>query len=135
MGFAEAMHDSGVVITSCPGPTSRASRATCSAAVPVLVATAWAVAQSLAKAASSSRTRAPWVIQPLAITSWTARASSGPTSGRATGMRQLIALAPRRVGGPRARSRPVQRLAKRGGDALDLVAREPDARRQVDAAA
>jgi len=65
IAFAEAMHDSGVVTTSSPARTPRATSATCSAAVPVLVATAAAVPQSRANPASSSRTRAPCVTRRL----------------------------------------------------------------------
>ena len=59
MGLAEAMHESGVVMTSSPGPTPSAASTTWSAVVPEVVATAWPVPQSWAKAASSSRTLAP----------------------------------------------------------------------------
>ena len=106
MGLAEAMHESGVVMTSSPGPTPSAASTTWSAVVPEVVATAWPVPQSWAKAASSSRTLAPWVIQPLAATAWTAAISASPISGLATGMRQAISPpGPRRARAPPARRR------------------------------
>src|SRR5207253_5868923 len=100
--------------------TPRATSATCSAAVPVLVAMAAAVPQSRANPASSSRTRAPWVTQPLCITAATASCSAGPRSGRATGTRHPT------LG--------LQRVDEGRGHARDVVAREAHARGQVEAA-
>ncbi len=65
MGFAEAMHESGVVITSSPGADAEGEERHVERGGAGVGGHGVPVPHSRAKAASSSRTSAPWVIQPL----------------------------------------------------------------------
>ena len=74
--LAVAMNDIGGTITSSPGPIPDTYRASCSAVVQFVVATASGAPTRAAKAASNSRTRGPWATQPVAMVAATASPSS-----------------------------------------------------------
>src|SRR5262245_56665272 len=79
--FAVAGQVSEVVTTSSPGPTPRASRARCSAAVPEEWASTCSASRTAAARRSSSAARGPLVSQPDRIASAAAATSSSPTAG------------------------------------------------------
>src|SRR5436309_3273700 len=79
--FAVAGHVIGVVITSSPGPTPRATRARCIAAVPDETAITRRASRYSAARCSSSAALGPVVSQPERIVSATASTSSSPTAG------------------------------------------------------
>src|SRR5919108_216369 len=79
--FAVAGQVIGVVITSSPGPTSRATSARCIAAVPDETASACFAPTYAANRRSSSAAFSPVVSQPDRIVRATASISSSPTAG------------------------------------------------------
>jgi hypothetical protein len=78
---AEAKKVKGLVITSSPGPTPSAIRATSSASVPEETPMACADPTSAAKARSNSSLAGPITNRPVAKTSSTRRAISRFNSG------------------------------------------------------
>ena len=71
----------GVVITSSPGPTPRASSERWSAAVPDATASTCSASRKTRIRSSSSAARGPVVSQPERRVSATAAISSSPTAG------------------------------------------------------
>src|SRR4051812_39905067 len=84
--FAVAMNDSEGTMTSSPGPTPSTYRASCSAVVQLVVATASAAPTRSAKACSNSRTFGPCETQPDAITAATSSPSRPVRCGLANGI-------------------------------------------------
>src|SRR5918992_1486109 len=79
--FAVAGQVIGLVITSSPGPTPRATSDRCSAAVPEDTASTCSTSRYWESRCSSSAARGPVVSQPERIVSATASISSSPTAG------------------------------------------------------
>ncbi len=84
--LAEATNENGLVTTSSPSSTPAARNARCSPAVPLETAQALGAPTRAAKADSKAGTRGPSESCPERSTSSTARSSSSPSSGRASGM-------------------------------------------------
>src|SRR5450755_1513310 len=83
--LAVAMKDRDGTMTSSPGPTPDAYRASASAVVQLVVATASGAPTRSENASSNAWTRGPWDTQPEAMTSATAAASPPGRWGRANG--------------------------------------------------
>ena len=92
--LAVATQDSGVVITSCPGPTPARRRPTSSAAVPEQNARTGRPPQWRESAASKARTCGPEVIQPERSTSATPAMVASSIDGRVKGSRSISCARP-----------------------------------------
>src|SRR2546425_10422492 len=84
--LAEATKVKGDEISSSPSLRPCASIVRCRAAVPELTATAWATPHHAANSDSNFSTSGPCASCPLSRTASTARRSSSPISGAATGI-------------------------------------------------
>src|SRR5262245_23292848 len=93
--LAVAAHESGVVITSSPGPTPARRRPRTSAAVPELNVRTGRPPQYAESAASNRCTSGPEVIQPERSTAATPAIVSSSITGRAKGRNSAFILAPR----------------------------------------
>ena len=93
--LAVAMKDSEGTITSSPGPTPFTCRASASAVVQLVVATASAAPTRAANRCSNSSTFGPWESQPEAITCATASCSAPDRYGLVIGIWLIEPALPR----------------------------------------